>query len=114
MACCSELEADLTKPEFVSSMGAVVLSCRSCNIILIFTSRRLLQAVNDDSTLCTFQCQQKAESDEVESLKGWKLLIWMHMNAQFFHVRRLHHAGLNLDAPVQSILNFKGRGGMTV
>ena len=111
VACCSELEADLTKPEFVSSIGAVVLCC---NIILIFTSRRLLQSVNDDSTLCTFQCQQKAESDEVESLKGWKLLIWMHMNAQFFHVRRLHHAGLNLDAPVQSILNFKGRGGMTV
>ena len=56
----------------------------SCIIILIFTSRRLLQTVNDDSILCTFQQQQKAESDEVESLKGWKVLIWMHINAQFF------------------------------
>ena len=96
VACCPALEADLTKPEFVSSMGAVVLSCI---ISLIFTSRRLLQTVNDDSILCTFQYQQKAESDEVESLKGWKVLIWMHINALFFHLQFCQ--SLSLSAPLR-------------
>ena len=49
MARCSELEADLTKPELATSTGAVVLYCN--NIILIFTSRRLLHVVSDDSIL---------------------------------------------------------------
>ena len=95
VARCSELEADLTKPEFVSSTGAVVLSCN----ILVFTSKRLLQTVNDDSILCTFQYQQKADSDEVESVKRWKLLIWMHINAQFFHVQFCQ--SLSLSAPLR-------------
>ena len=49
MARCSKLEADLTKPEFATSTGAVVLCCN--NIILIFTSRRLLHVVSDYSIL---------------------------------------------------------------
>ena len=73
MARCSELEADLTKPEFATSTGAVVL-CHVDNIMLILTSSRLLHAVSDDSRL-DFLLSSTNKKLRVLKLKGWKVLI---------------------------------------
>ena len=72
VARCPELEADLTKPALATSTGAVVLCCN--NIILIFTSRRLLHVVSDDSILDLLLCSTNKKL-RVLKLKGWRVLI---------------------------------------
>ena len=76
VAGCSELEVDLTKPEFATSTGAVVL-CHVDHvddIILILTSSRLLHAVSDDSRL-HFVPSSANKQLRVLKLKGWRVLI---------------------------------------